>query len=85
MEVVLLWLDDLDDLVFAGALQASRLRVAALGVAALAAGALTLCLLEVWAETWALTSALAAGLGVSLWLSSGLLGERGAAVPRARA
>jgi hypothetical protein len=78
MEVVLLWLDDLDDLVFAGALQAHRLRLLALGFGALAAGALTLALLEIWGETWATGSALAADSGVSLWLSSGLLGERGA-------
>jgi hypothetical protein len=39
---------------------------------------LTLALLEIWGETWATGSALAAASGVSLWLSSGLLGERGA-------
>lgn len=79
MEVVLLWLDDLDDLVFAGALQAHRLRLLALALGAAAAGALTLCMLEVWGDAWALEAAYAAAVGVALWLSSGLLGERGAA------
>ena len=81
MEVVLLWLDELDDLVFAGALLAHRLRVLALSLGAAAAGALMLSMLELLSDAWALESAYAAALGVMLWLSSGLVGERGAAPP----
>jgi len=83
MEVVLLWLDELDDLVFAVALLAHRLRVLALSVGAAAAGGLALSMLELLSDAWALESAYAAALGVALWLSSGLVGERGA-MPRDR-
>lgn len=75
MEVVLLWLDDLDDLVFAGALLAHRLRLLALRFGAAAAGVLVACMLELLSDAWALGSAYAAALGVALWLSSGLVGE----------
>ena len=81
MEVVLLWLDDLDDLVFAGAMQAHRLRVLSLVFGALAAAGLALCMLEIWREAWALEAAYAAAFGVCLWFSSGLLGGRGASWP----
>lgn len=77
MEVVLLWLDDLDDLVFAGAMFADRLRLLALSAGALAAGALGLCTLEILGDAWAIEAAWAAALGVSLWFASGLLGEHG--------
>ena len=79
MEVVLLWLDDLDDLVFAGALLAHRVRLLALALGATAAGALASCMLGISSGAWALESAYTAALGVTLWLSSGLVGERGAA------
>lgn len=85
MEVVLLWLDELDDLVFAGALIAHRLRVLALSAGAVAGGALALCMLEVWGDAWALESAWTAALCVALWLSTGLVGEHGAAVNGKRA
>jgi hypothetical protein len=79
MEVVLLWLDELDDLLFAGALLADRLRLLALGIGAAAAGGLALSMLEIWNDAWALEAAYTSALCVTLWLSSGLLGERGAA------
>lgn len=73
MEVVLLWLDDLDDLVFSAALLWESLRRAFLGVGLGAACTLGVCELSMMAIDWIpLLNAVAIGC-VAAWLSSGLL------------
>jgi hypothetical protein len=76
MEVVLLWLDELDDLVYVAASQAHRLRLLGLALGATAAGMLAL---ETWGEPAVLAGGCVAAGGVSLWLLSGLVGRRGLA------
>lgn len=68
MEVVLLWLDDLDDLLFSGALAWERLRRAALGLGLGAAMGLAVCELGA-AARWAPELAAVASGSVSMWLS----------------
>lgn len=77
MEVVLLWLDELDDLVYLAARQASRLRLLGLAVGAAAAGLLAVRALA-GVGGLELLGCAAAG-GVSLWLLGGLVGRHGLA------
>lgn len=79
MEVVLLWLDELDDLVYVAAAQAHRLRWLGLALGACAAGVLPLRALEAWEGLVVLGGGCVAAGGVSLWLLSGLVGRHGLA------
>ena len=68
MEIVLLWLDDLDDLVFALALKWEGLRRVVLRIGLVAALAVALCELSVTATAWTPTlSGVAAG-SVAMWM-----------------
>jgi hypothetical protein len=68
MEVVLLWLDDLDDLLFSGALEWDRLRRAALQVGLCGAVGLASCELLFAAARLTPEFAAVASASVSLWL-----------------
>ena len=67
MEVVLLWLDDLDDLVFSTALAWERLRRAVLQLGLLAAFGLATCELLATAIAWVPALALIAAASVATW------------------
>jgi hypothetical protein len=67
VEVVLLWLDDLDDLVFAAALKWEGLRRAVLAVGLSAAIALAYCEISMLATDWTPMLALTAAASVALW------------------
>jgi hypothetical protein len=68
MEVVLLWLDDLDDVVFSAALLWGRLRRVLLQIGLAAALALAGC--ESWpsGERWAVPLSAVAAASVAAWL-----------------
>jgi hypothetical protein len=68
VEVVLLWLDDLDDLVFAAALKWESMRRAVLTVGLLAAIAEASCELSMTAIDWTPMLALIAAASVAMWL-----------------
>jgi CHASE2 domain-containing sensor protein len=73
MEIVLLWLDDLDDLLFTAALVWESLRRALLQIGLGAACALGVCELSTVAVHWVpVFNAVAVG-SVAAWLSGGLL------------
>jgi CHASE2 domain-containing sensor protein len=73
MEVVLLWLDDLDDLVYSAALAWERLRRLCLRLGLLSACALAGCELSLAAIQWTPTLAIVAATSVAVWLLSALL------------
>jgi hypothetical protein len=68
MEVVLLWLDDLDDLVFSVALAFERLRSAFLKVGLLAAYGVAGAELSAVVAQWAPALAVVAAASVGAWL-----------------
>ena len=67
MEVVLLWLDDLDDLVFTAALAWERLRQEILQIGLIAALALVCCEFSVVVEEWAIVFSTVAATSVIAW------------------
>jgi hypothetical protein len=69
MEIVLLWLDDLDDLIFAIALSWERLRRALLQVGLAAALGLAATDVTAVATQWAPLLCIVAALAVSGWLA----------------
>jgi hypothetical protein len=73
MEIVLLWLDELDDLLFTtvSVFQSLRLRVLQIGL--LAALAVALCELSVTSPAWAPPLAAVAASSVGVWLVGTLL------------
>ena len=73
MEVVLLWLDDLDDLVFVLAAVWTRLRRSCLQVGLSAAFLLAACELSMTAAVWSPALAGIAGSSVALWSAGALL------------
>jgi hypothetical protein len=73
MEVVLLWLDDLDDSVFVLVALWTRLRGFCLQVGLTAAFLLAGCELSVTAVTWSPALAGIAGACVALWTAGALL------------
>jgi hypothetical protein len=73
MEVVLLWLDDLDDLVFVLVSVWARLRRFCLQVGLSAACLLAACELSVTADVWAPAFAGVAGSSVVVWTAGALL------------
>ena len=70
MEVVLLWLDDLDDLLFSAALAWERLRRICLQSGLVAAVSFAICELLATALTWAPLFAAIAMASVGLWIVS---------------
>jgi hypothetical protein len=68
MEIVILWLDDLDDLVIRGAHLWEGLRRRLLQIGLAAALLLVLCELSVTALAWSLALAGVAASSVSAWL-----------------
>ncbi|HEY9181697.1 MAG TPA: hypothetical protein VIQ99_00770 [Gammaproteobacteria bacterium] len=68
MEVVLLWLDDLDDLVFSAALVFERLRGVLLKVGLAASYGIVGAELSIVTTHWAPTLAVVAAASVSAWL-----------------
>jgi hypothetical protein len=72
MEIVLLWLDDLDDLVICGAHLWEGLRQLLLQIGLAAALLLVLCELSVTALAWSLALAGVAASSVSAWLFGAL-------------
>jgi hypothetical protein len=73
MEVVLLWLDDLDDALFTAALVWERLRRAVLQVGLASASALALAEQVALAARWAPALACVAAASVAAWLAGALL------------
>jgi hypothetical protein len=73
MEVVLLWLDDLDDLVFVLVSLWARLRRFSLQVGLLAAFLLAACELSMTAAVWSPALAGIAGSSVAFWTTGALL------------
>jgi CHASE2 domain-containing sensor protein len=73
MEIVLLWLDDLDDLLFTAALVWESLRRALLKIGLGAACALGVCELSTMAVHWVPVFNAIAVASVAAWLSGGLL------------
>jgi hypothetical protein len=73
MEIVLLWLDDLDDFVFVFVAFWARLRRLCLQVGLLASFLLAGCELSVTAAMWSPALAGIAGSSVALWTSGALL------------
>jgi hypothetical protein len=73
MEIVLLWLDDLDDLVFSAALAWEQLRRLCLNVGLVAAFALVACEVSMTASQWASRAAVAVAVAsVVVWLLGAL-------------
>ena len=72
MEIVLLWLDDLDDLVFCGALAWEPLRRLCLQIGLTASLTLAACELSASAGAWAPQLAAVAASSVSIWLVGAL-------------
>ena len=68
MEVVLLWLDDLDDLVFAGALAWERLRTFCLQIGLTASLILAACESSASLVAWAAPLAGVAASSVAVWV-----------------
>lgn len=73
MEIVLLWLDDLDDLLFTAALAWESLRRAFLKIGLAAACALGTCELSMMAMHWVPVFNFIAVGSVTAWLFGGLL------------
>jgi hypothetical protein len=73
MEVVLLWLDDLDDVLFSAALVWERLRRVVLQLGLAAACALAVVEQAAIAAQWAPALAAAAAASVAAWLAAVLL------------
>jgi hypothetical protein len=73
MEVVLLWLDDLDDLVFAAVAFWARLRRLCLQIGLFAAVTLAGCELWAMAAEWSLALAGIAACSVAVWMAGALL------------
>ena len=73
MEVVLLWLDDLDDILFTAALVWERLRRAVLQVGLAAAFALAAAELSATATQWAPALSFVATASVAAWLAGAAL------------
>ncbi len=73
MEVVLLWLDDLDDLLFSAALAWERLRKVCLQIGLFAAFTLAVCELYLASLAWAPIFAGVALACVGVWLVSAML------------
>jgi hypothetical protein len=73
VEVVLLWLDDLDDLAFTLALKWEQLRRAVLRVGFIAAAAVATCELSLIATDLTPTLSLVAAASVSVWFLSAAL------------
>jgi hypothetical protein len=73
LEIVLLWLDDLDDLVFALALKWESLRRVVLHVGLIAALAVATCELSVTATEWTPTFSGVAAASVALWTFGAVL------------
>jgi hypothetical protein len=73
MEAVLLWLDDLDDLVFVVVVLWTRLRRLCLQIGLLAAFLLAGCELSLTAADWSPALAGIAGSSVAVWLAGALL------------
>ena len=65
----MLWLDDLDDLVFSGALLGETLRTGCLQIGLFAALILVICELSTLEPVWAPIFAGVAACSVSLWLA----------------
>jgi hypothetical protein len=72
MEIVLLWLDDLDDLVFSGALAWERLRRVCLQFGLTASLGLAACQLFANAAAWTPPLAGVAVSSVSVWAAGAL-------------
>lgn len=70
MEVVLLWLDDLDDLVFSAALKWEQVRKLCLQIGLLAAFVFAACEVFVTASVWAPKLAIVAACSVAIWLAA---------------
>ena len=68
MEVVLLWLDDLDDLLFSAALVWEGLRIAVLRVGLTASFGVVGAELSAFATQWAPAFAVVAAASVSAWV-----------------
>ncbi len=68
MEIVLLWLDDLDDLVFSAALKWEQMRQLCLKIGLLAAFTLVACEMEATATMWVPKLAFVAAASVGFWL-----------------
>lgn len=73
MEIVLLWLDDLDDLVFSAALVLEQARRACLKIGFIAAVTLAACETFLTASVWAGMLALIAAGCVGLWTFAALV------------
>jgi len=73
MEVVLLWLDDLDDVVFVLVSLWARLRRFCLQVGLYAALLLAACELSRMADEWSPALAGIAGSSVAVWMTGALL------------
>jgi len=73
VEVVLLWLDDLDDMVFTLASKWEQLRRAVLGVGFLAAMALACCELSLVATELTPALSVVAGASVAAWFAGAAL------------
>lgn len=73
MEVVLLWLDDLDDALFSAALLWEQLRRAVLSVGLVAAFALAASELSTTATQWAPAFSYVAAASVLAWLGGAAL------------
>ena len=72
MEIVLLWLDDLDDLVFTAALAWELLRRSLLQIGLVAAFALAGCELSATATDWVPALTGVAGASVAAWFLGAL-------------
>jgi hypothetical protein len=72
MEIVLLWLDDLDDLVFSSALLWERLRRRCLQVGLVAVVSLSLCELSASAAAWTPKLTAVAVSSVGIWFFGAL-------------
>jgi hypothetical protein len=73
LEILLLWLDDLDDLVFALALKWESLRRMVLQVGFVAALAVATCELSFTATEWTPTLAGVAAASVAMWTLGAVL------------
>jgi len=73
MEVVLLWLDDLDDCLFSVALVWERLRRAVLRVGLVSAFALAAAELSAIATQWSPAFAYVAAASVGAWIAGAIL------------
>jgi CHASE2 domain-containing sensor protein len=73
VEIVLLWLDDLDDLVFSAALLWERLRRLALTIGLFAAMTMAACELSATATRWIPVLTVVAAASVAAWLAGAVL------------